>query len=43
MVVNGYGGYGDQADEDRRELTTTLTGWRRFVDAAPARLRVAAR
>jgi len=34
MVVN-YVAH-DDADADRREPTTTLTGWRRFVDSAPA-------
>jgi hypothetical protein len=27
---------GGGEDEDRREPTTTLSGWRQFVDSAPA-------
>lgn len=33
MVVNGFA---DAQDDDRREPTMTLTGWRRFVEAPPA-------
>ncbi len=36
MVVSPVAGADIDADADRREPTMTLTGWRRFVDAAPA-------